>query len=301
VPTPPPGAKSSGRRTALASWIASPQNPLTARVMANRIWQYHFGRGIVRSPSNFGKQGDAPTHPELLNWLAAEFLKNGWHLKPLHRMVMNSNAYKMSSRANSQGLEADPENDLFWRFDMRRLSAEEIRDSILFVAGDLNSTMFGPSIYPKIPKEVMAGQSMPGAGWHTSPVAEQTRRSIYIHIKRSLLTPILESFDVAETDRSTPSRFVTTQPTQALGMLNGEFLHEQAAIFADRLKREAPDSTRDQVILAWKLATARSPEPAEIDRGLGLIDALKPDLGDDGALRAFALVVLNLNEFLYLD
>jgi cytochrome c553 len=301
IPTPPPGAKSSGRRSALADWIASPENPLTARVMANRIWQYHFGRGIVRSPSNFGKQGDAPTHPELLDWLAAEFLKNGWHLKPLHRLVMNSNAYKMSSHADSQALEADPENNLFWRFDMRRLSAEEIRDSILAVAGNLNPAMFGPSIYPKIPKEVMAGQSVPGAGWHTSPEAEQSRRSVYVHIKRSLLVPILESFDVAETDRSTPSRFVTTQPTQALGMLNGEFLHEQAAVFADRLKQEAPDSPRDQVILAWRLATSRTPEPGEIDRGLALIDALKPDLGPDGALRAFALVVLNLNEFLYLD
>jgi len=301
IPTPPPGAKSSGRRTALADWIASPENPLTARVMANRVWQYHFGRGIVRSPSNFGKQGDAPTHPELLNWLAAEFLKNGWHLKPLHRLVMNSNAYKMSSHANSQALEADPENDLFWRFDMRRLSAEEIRDSILAVAGNLNPAMFGPSIYPKIPKEVMAGQSVPGAGWHTSPEAEQTRRSVYVHIKRSLLVPILESFDMAETDRSTPSRFVTTQPTQALGMLNGEFLHEQAAIFANRLKQEAPGSSRDQVILAWRLATSRTPEPDEIDRGLALIDAMQPDLGPDGALRVFALVVLNLNEFVYLD
>jgi hypothetical protein len=207
----------------------------------------------------------------------------------------------MSSHANSQALEADPENNLFWRFDMRRLSAEEIRDSILAVAGNLNPAMFGPSIYPKIPKEVMAGQSVPGAGWHTSPEAEQTRRSVYVHIKRSLLVPILESFDVAETDRSTPSRFVTTQPTQALGMLNGEFLHEQAAVFADRLKQEAPASPRDQVTLAWLLATSRTPEPGEIDRGLALIDALKPDLGPDGALRAFALVVLNLNEFLYLD
>ena len=141
---------------------------------------------------------------------------------------MTSNAYRMSSRPNPEALASDPANDLFWRFDMRRLTAEEIRDSILAVSGTLNLKMYGPGVYPEIPAEVLAGQSMPGNGWGKSSPEEQARRSVYVHVKRSLLMPILESFDLAETDRSTPVRFTTTQPTQALAMLNGDFLNEQA-------------------------------------------------------------------------
>src|SRR5262249_9048782 len=153
------GARTSGRRRVLADWIASPENPLTARVMANRVWQYHFGRGIVRSASNFGLHGDRPTHPELLDWLAAEFVPRGWRLKALHRLILTSNAYRMSSHGDAAKLAADPANDLFWRFDMRRLAAEEIRDSILAVSGSLNLKMFGPGVYVDIPAEVLAGQS----------------------------------------------------------------------------------------------------------------------------------------------
>src|SRR5262249_15882303 len=149
-----PGAQSSGRRLALANWIASKDNQLTARVMVNRIWQYHFGRGIVRSPNDFGFQGTRPTHPELLDWLAAEYVEQGWRMKSLHRLIVTSKAYQMSSRGNPKALAADPANDLFWRFDMRRLSAEEIRDSILMATGSLNLKMYGPGIFPEIPKEV---------------------------------------------------------------------------------------------------------------------------------------------------
>ena len=208
-------------------------------MVVNRIWQYHFGRGIVRSSNNFGLQGDKPTHPELLDWLADEFLRRGRSMKPLHRLILTSNSYRMSSRSNDKALSLDPINDLFWRFDMRRLTAEEIRDSILALSGTLNLKMYGPGVYTEIPREVLAGQSMPGNGWGTSPFEEQCRRSIYAHVKRSLLTPILESFDTAETDRSTAVRFVTTQPTQALALLNGAFVNKQAALFADRLRREA--------------------------------------------------------------
>ncbi len=166
--------QSTGRRRALARWITDPSNPLAARVIANRIWQYHFGRGIVRSTSDFGFQGDAPTHPELLDWLASELVAGGWRLKRLHKLIMLSNAYQMSSQANEQSLAADPLNNLLWRFDMRRLSAEEIRDSILAVNDSLNRTaMFGPSVYVKIPDEVLAGQSMPGAGWGDSSSADR--------------------------------------------------------------------------------------------------------------------------------
>lgn len=303
IPTPGPDARTTGRRTALADWIASPENPLTARVMTNRIWQYHFGRGIVRSSSNLGAQGDPPTHPELLDWLASEFVAGGWRLKPLHRLIMTSDAYRMSSRANPRALAADPENNAFWRFDMRRLSAEELRDSVLAVTGSLNLTMFGPGVYPEIPKEVLAGQSQPGKGWNLSPSVERNRRSIYVHVKRSLLLPILESFDVAETDRSSPSRFSTTQPTQALAMLNGKFLNDQAGALADRLREEAGDSAESQVRLALQLTTGRTPRSDEVRRGVGLLSELAglADVGPEGALKAFALVALNLNEFLYLD
>jgi hypothetical protein len=301
--SPPTGAKTCGRRLALANWIASPANPLTARVMVNRIWQYHFGRGIVRSSSNFGLQGDKPTHLELLDFLAVEFVRRGWSMKAMHRLILTSNAYRMSSRSNDKALSADPTNDLLWRFDMRRLTAEEIRDSILALSGTLNLKMYGPGVYTPIPREVLAGQSMPGNGWGQSPFPEQCRRSVYVHVKRSLLTPILESFDTAETDRSTAVRFVTTQPTQALALLNGDFVHKQAALFAEHVRREAGGEREKQVRLALTLATTRPPRDGEVRRGVELIDALrtKDGLSEEGSLKSFCLVVLNLNEFVYLD
>jgi hypothetical protein len=303
IPVVAPGAKSTGRRTALANWIASPTNQLTARVMANRIWQHHFGRGLVRSPNNFGVQGDRPTHPELLDWLASEFIAQGWRMKPMHRLIMTSNAYRMSSQSRDEALKRDPANDRFWRFNMRRLTAEEIRDSILAHSGALNLKMFGPGICVDMPKEVTAGQSRPGSGWGHSPPEEQARRSIYIKVKRSLITPLLESFDLAETDRSTPVRFNTVQPTQALGMMNGDFLNQQAEVMAARLRREAGDDLRRQVRLGLYLVTSRPPTEAEIKRGIGLIDALRkldhatPEL----ALKYFCLLAVNLNEMVSLD
>jgi cytochrome c553 len=303
IPEPAATSKTSGRRLALANWIAAPDNLLTARVMVNRIWQHHFGRGIVRSPNNFGLQGDRPTHPELLDWLASEFVARGWRMKALHRLILTSSAYRMSSRGETKALAADPENDLFWRFNMRRLGGEEIRDSILAVTGCLNLKMGGPGVYPEIPKEVLAGQSVPGRGWEKSSPEEQNRRSIYVHVKRSLLYPLLESFDLAEADRSTPVRFSTTQPTQALAMLNGEFLNRQAKTFAERLMREAGKQPAQQVRLALYLTTGRPPEEPAIRRGVDLMQNLQTEDGasPDAALRYFCLMVLNLNEFMYLD
>jgi len=303
IPAPPAGAKSTGRRTALAGWLCDPANPLTARVMANRVWQYHFGRGLVRSSSNFGVQGDRPTHPELLDWLAAELVSNGWRLKPLHRLIMTSDAYRMSSRAQPEALAKDPANDALWRFDMRRLTAEEVRDTALAVSGELNPAMGGPGVYPEIPAEVMAGQSQPGKGWGKATRAQAARRSVYVHAKRSLLLPILESFDQAETDRSSPVRFSTTQPTQALAMLNGKFLNDQAAAFAARLRREAGPDPDAQITLAWRLATAHAPSPEERRRALALLEGYPADQRGEGglALKALCLVVLNLNETVYLD
>ncbi|MDP6447089.1 MAG: PSD1 and planctomycete cytochrome C domain-containing protein, partial [Pirellulaceae bacterium] len=185
----------TGKRRVLAEWITSEQNPVTARVIANRVWQHHYGRGIVRTTSDFGFQGSPPTHPALLDWLACELKANDWRLKKLHKQIMMSAAYGMSSKGDEQALARDPANNLHWRFGMRRLTAEEIRDSILAVTGELNLKMFGASTYPPLPKEVLATASRPDAAWGKSPPAEAARRTIYVHVKRSLRPPMLANFD----------------------------------------------------------------------------------------------------------
>ena len=261
LPKLPKEAKTSGRRTALAKWIASEKNPLTARVMVNRLWHQYFGEGIVRSLNNFGFKGEPPTHPKLLDWMASELMRHKWRLKPLHRQILLSRAYQMSSRPTKEAHANDPENRLFSHQNMRRLHAEEVRDSILAICGNLNrSKMYGPSIYPVIPKEVLAGQSRPGSGWGRSAPEERNRRSVYIHIKRSLLVPILESFDAADTDFSCPVRFTTTQPTQALQMLNSDFANQQSEIFADDLIKKVGMSPEDQVKVALQRAFQRAPD-----------------------------------------
>ncbi len=299
----PEGVTSSGRRLALADWIASPSNPLTARVIANRVWQHHFGRGIVRSASNFGFQGDKPTHPELLDYLASELVKNEWRLKPLHRQIMLSSAYRMASTPSPRSLAKDPTNDLLSHFDMRRLDAEEVRDSILTVNGSLNPTLYGPSVYPTIPAEVLAGQSRPGYGWPVSAPIDQTRRSVYVHVKRSLGLPLLASFDMADTDATCPVRFATTQPTQALGLLNSAFINDQAQAFAAYLQKQAGPNETAQVTLALRRVMQREPTNAEITRGLRFLQTLRQKHGQTApdALRAFCVIALNLNEFIYLD
>ncbi len=299
----PAHGESTGRRMALARWIASGDNPLTSRVMVNRVWQHHFGRGIVRSSSDFGFQGNLPTHPELLDWLANELVDGGWTLKRLHKLIMMSAAYRMSSADNPDAYAADPLNDSIWRFDMRRLTAEEIRDSILAVNASLNKEkMFGPSIYPIIPAEVLHGQSRPGENWGKSSPQDLARRSIYIHIKRSLTVPLLASFDAADPDSPCPVRFNTVQPTQALAMINSEFLNRQAKVFAEYLQSMAPDDLRMQIKSAIYRVTQRPPTEKEIARGLEFIETMKADeLDQQQALQHFCLVALNLNEFLYLD
>lgn len=293
---------SSGRRRVLANWIVSPENRLTSRVIVNRIWQHHFGRGIVRSPNNFGQLGTPPTHPKLLDWLATEFVRQGWRFKKMHRLILTSNTYRMSSQANPEALKRDPSNELFWRFDMRRLSAEEVRDSVLAVNGSLNLKMFGPSFYPQISREVLQSQSRPGAGWGNSSPEERARRSIYIFVKRSLITPMLATFDFPETDVTCEARFTTTQPAQSLALINSEFIHRQAKRFAERLEAEAAEP-REQVRRALWLTTCREPTEEEIARGVGLLERLQSEHELDArtALDYFCLVTLNQNEFLYLD
>lgn len=303
LPTPQPGAKSSGRRLALAEWIASRDNPQTARVMVNRIWQHLFGRGIVRSPNNFGLLGDRPTHPELLDWLAVRFMDDGWRMKSLMKLIVMSNTYQMSSQTNAAALEKDPLNNLFWRHDMRRLNAEELRDSILAVSGNLSLKPFGPGIFPEISDEVKAGQSNPGQGWGKSSPEDAARRSVYVFVKRSLPLPMLSDFDFPDTDGSCAARFATTQPTQALGMLNGKFLNDQAVILAKRLQKDAPNDVTAQIKQAYFLTTGHAPSDAAVTRGQQLMDAMQQKHGvtADRALTLFCLMTLNLNEFAYLD
>ncbi|MGE5195483.1 MAG: DUF1553 domain-containing protein, partial [Deltaproteobacteria bacterium] len=294
---------SSGKRRALAEWITAADNPVTPRVMVNRIWQYHFGRGIVPTPNDFGNLGEPPTHPELLDWLAGEFVRGDWKIKPMHKLIMLSNAYRMSSAATRAGLDKDPGNRLFWRFNMRRLGAEEVRDSILAVSAKLNLKAAGPGVYPPIPREVLAGQSVPGSGWGNSPPEEASRRSVYVHVKRSLLVPILSQHDMADTDSSCAVRFTTTVPTQALGMINGEFTNEQAEKFAERIEREAPNDLPGQIVRAIRLTTSRTPGKDEIERDAAFVRKLQTDSGmtANKALMRYCLLLLNANEFVYLD
>lgn len=297
------GRATSGRRIALAKWIASPENPLTARVIVNRLWQHHFGRGIAASSSDFGGLGELPTHPELIDWLASELVRQGWSLKAMHRLIMNSRAYRMSSAPNAANLAQDPENKLFWRFNMRRLTAEELRDSILAVSGNLNPASGGEWVYPPLPKEVLATASRPGAQWPISPRTEDHfRRSVYIHVKRSLRHQMLADFDQADTDSTCAVRFATTVPTQALAMLNSEFVNQQAAILAKYLQK-AGAKPEDQVKSGLALALQREPKADEVTQCINFIQEIKTRAGldDQAALERFALLALNLNEFVYLD
>lgn len=300
--TPPKHGESTGRRLAFARWVASRDNPLTARVMVNRVFQHHFGRPIVRSPNNFGLQGRPPTHPRLLDWLASEFVAGGYRLKRLHRLILTSSAWKQAYVRNPQAEQIDPSNELLWRFDVRRLSAEEVRDSILAVTGRLNRDHYGPSVFPKIPRAVLAGQSRPGDGWRVSPEDLQTRRSVYVHVKRSLVLPVLATFDVADTDFTCPVRFTTNQPTQALSLMNGAFANEQARAFARDLLGRHPDDLSAQIELALWRVLQRQPRPEEVSRGKKLCKDLRDEAGLDAetALTRFCVVALNLNEFMYL-
>ncbi len=310
--TPPEGGKTTGRRLALARWIVNPGNPLTYRVIVNRLWQHHFGKGIVASPSDFGVMGDEPSEPELLDWLAAELVSHGGRLKPIHRLILMSSAYRRSLEWNEASNEKDPENSLWWRRPPLRLEAEAIRDSILAVSGSINLEIGGPSVTPPIAADVLARQSRPGSGWGPADVKSATRRSIYVRVKRSLPLPELEVLDAPDTSEPCPRRAVTTTAPQALTLLNSAFLHEQARRFAERLIREVGDDQAAQVDRGFRLALARSPNETELADSLAFLDnqaALirrrpKPEDRADArfeALRAFCLVLLNCDEFATAD
>ncbi|MBN00504.1 MAG: hypothetical protein CMJ77_15415 [Planctomycetaceae bacterium] len=256
----------SGRRRVLAEWIVSGEHPLTARVIVNRLWQHHFGLGLVATPNDFGQTGMRPTHPQLLDWLATELMQGDWSLKRMHRLILTSHAFRQSSASlDPQAIRLDPKNRMLWRQNLKRLEAEVIRDSILAASGALNLQMEGPSIYPEVPPDVIGSQSMPGRGWGRSPPDQRSRRSVYVFSKRGLQVPLLESFDFASSEQPIGQRNATTVAPQALTLLNSDFIAEQVEQFADRLLLGA--GTHDPSALvehAYQLALARSPSEEEM-------------------------------------
>ena len=285
--------RTSGRRLALAEWIASRDNPLTARVIVNRIWHHHFGRGIVRTLDNFGTMGDLPTHPELLDWLAVEFMDRGWSIKEMHRLLMTSQAYQMaSSHRHEANTAADPENRLFWRYHPHRLEAEALRDAIMTVSGGIDLTVGGQPIFPHVPDDILAASKGNGH-WDNQPDGPDVwRRSVYVFRRRSLGFPFFDTFDLPDQNQTAAARNVSTVPTQALTLMNNEFVLGQAALFADRLAQEAPGDLDRQVDLAYRIALTRAPTHDETE--------LARALATEQSLVDLTHVLLNLNEFLYL-
>ncbi len=265
LPALAPEAASSGRRLAFARWVASPTNPLTARVIANRVWQHHFGRGLVSTTTDFGRAGARPTHPELLDWLASEFIESGWSVKHLHRLILNSRTYRQSSHGvNAKAVSLDPGNELLWRQNLRRLDAEATRDTWLCVSGELNPAMGGRGFFPRLPGEVLAGASRPGDGWEKSSEPEENRRSVYTYIRRTLLAPMLETFDYSNTTSPLGERPATTVAPQALMLLNSAWAMERAEAWSRRLLAEAGPDNREQVRRGYRLLLGRSPDAAEL-------------------------------------
>jgi len=258
---PPPGLNSTGRRTALANWLASPQNPLTARVFVNRLWHYHFGQGIAPSPSDFGIMGGRPSNPELLDWLAADFVKSGWDIKRMQKLMVMSATYRQSSAFNAEAAKQDPSDVLLWRYPRQRLEGEEIRDAALSVSGLLNEKMGGPSVFPQLP----AGTAKPRGGWTVSSPDEQERRSIYIFVRRNARYPMLEQFDMPDTHESCGRRNQTITAPQAMSLLNDNVTLDWAQAFAGRVIKEAGADPNAQVERAWLLAFGRKPDGFEKD------------------------------------
>ena len=282
-------------RTLLARWITDPDNPLTSRVMANRLWYYHFGRGIVATPNDFGNMGPRPTHPELLDWLANELIGRGWRIKAMHRLILSSSSYQQShnSPIAAAALAKDPENKLLWRFSRRRLEAEEIRDAMLLASGKLNRTAGGPSIMVPVDKELI-NQLYKPSQWviHPNP-EEHNRRSAYLIFKRNLRLPFMEVFDAPDLQLSCPRREQSTHAPQALELLNGDLSNRLAEALADRLRRDAGTHPVEIADRAYRLVTGRGPTAKERQMA---VDFLKTQ-----PLREFALALFNLNAFLYVE
>ena len=321
----------SGRRLALAHWLTSGTNPLVARVLVNRVWLHHFGRGLVGTPSDFGAMGERPTHPELLDWLANDFVEHGWRLKRLHKLIMTSTVYRQSSRHEVPGAQDDPENRLYWHMPVERLDAETIRDSILATSGALNETMFGPPVpvRPDVNGQIIVGIDKT-QGDNKMPVevslnGEEFRRSVYIQVRRSRPVAILHAFDEPVMEVNCERRQSSTVPTQSLLLMNSQFILDQAARFARRLRAEAGDDRNRQVKRAWQLAFSRGPTDAELRDALEFVSRqvnelqVAPEKPDQKgkpdekakqtakptpelqALTDLCQALLSANEFLYVD
>jgi hypothetical protein len=290
--TAPPGQ----RRAALARWLTAADNPLTARVLVNRVWGWHFGQLLVRTPNDFGRQGEPPTHPELLDWLCRDFLEHHWSLKHLHRRILLSSAYRMQSIAVGRGVQLDPENWLLWHFPRRRLEGEAIRDSMLACAGTLNLQPFGPAMVPPLSRQELTGLFGAKDKWPVTKDASQyTRRSVYLLVRRTFLYPMFAAFDPPEVMTSCPCRLQTVVPTQALTLLNSPQARARSAAFARRLRKECDDNPEKLVARAWQLAFGRPASPTETARALAFLKKGKNALAD------LCLALFNTNEFIYLD
>ena len=310
------GQQISRNRKKLALWLTRPDHPLTSRVMVNRIWQGHFGRGLVATPNDFGRMGQPPTHPRLLDWLAREFVAQGWSIKSMHRLILLSNTYQMSSQyRDSEARQADPDNTLLWRANRRRLEAEILWDAVHAAAGTLNLKMGGRPVRPPFPKGEQTGNN-----WNISlDPAEHRRRGVYILVQRNFGFPMFETFDGPDPVLSCPQRQETTVAPQSLYFMNSQTIFNQAQEFADRLVREVGDHPEKWVERAWNLALGRPPSPKEEREAVELMDSLTdrqvkvedwPGLDEAlieiGLPRAVALTqlclaVFNLSEFSYVD
>jgi hypothetical protein len=286
-------------RLKLAEWIVDPANPLTARVMVNRIWQGHFGRGIVSSANDFGRMGSRPSNPELLDWLASRFIEGGWKIKPIHRLILLSSAYRESSLSpiEKAGAEKDADDALLWKFSHRRLEAEEIRDAMLSISGRLNLKAGGPSFMVPIDPELVLMLKRPQYWVATRDKSEYDRRTIYMIYKRNLRLPFEEVFDAPDTLLSCARREQSTHAPQALEMLNGQTSNELAAVFAARLMKDRATSA-ERVDYAWRLAAGRLPTPGE--KALAM-KYLAGAADDPARVKEFALAVFNLNAFVYVN
>jgi hypothetical protein len=293
-------ADAGSGRLELARWLTNPQNPLTARVFVNRVWQHHFGQGLVKTPSDFGMRGEPPSHPELLDFLAARFVASGWSIKALHRLIMLSQTYQQQSTVDGHNTQVDPDDMWLWRFRRRRLSAEEIRDAILAVSGDLDLTMGGAHPFPD--------EKSWGFTQHApfSAVYDHNRRSVYLMTQRIKRHPFLTLFDGADANASTPERYTTTVPTQALFFLNDPFVHARSASFAARLM-EVPDD-RARLERALERMFARPPSENDHAATARFLSEYAGDLGSDPAAdrpriawAAWLRVLMSGNEFVYID
>ncbi|MEJ7606728.1 MAG: PSD1 and planctomycete cytochrome C domain-containing protein [Bryobacteraceae bacterium] len=291
------GRYRSGRRKALSDWIASAENPLTSRVMVNRIWQHHFGEGIVRTPSDFGKNGERPSHPELLDWLASQFVEKGWKMKAIHRVLLTSNTYRQSTShpESAKYSESDSQNQMLWRMNWMRLESEVLRDSMLALSGRSNPQAGGPAMFFGVSDEIAQGFQM--FKWYASDEEQQRRRSVYAFQRRSLMMPMLEVFDTANMSESCSRRSVTTVAPQALTLLNGSLTATESKHFAQRVLDIAGADPEQQIDKAFTLMLARSATIAEKEKVRQLYAGRKPI----EALTRLATVLFNTNEFLYLE